>query len=104
MKIEIKTCGKRQTLEQFADENGLVMEVGERPMDSWTRSRCIPRWYAWFRDTAIKDGYRLISTSGDGHSPQEAITNYANKLRSCVLVVDAWTPSRLEIQCPNEWE
>ncbi len=90
------------TFEQFADKHGLVMRIGERPVDG----RLIQpnaRYYASFKGVEVAEGSMLASKSGDGATPEAAIVDYARRLVGKQLVVGAYTPSRREIQCPNEW-
>jgi len=90
-------------LEEFADKHGLTMEVRERRLDGEARTRNLARWVASFQRCEVKGEGVLIGSYGNGNTPEEAIADYASKIRGEVLVVDAMTGSRREIPCPNEW-
>lgn len=47
----------RETLEEFADKHGLVMEVTERTRDMRDLGR--PRYYARFQNSDTKEGHPL---------------------------------------------
>lgn len=98
MEIEYKYL-KRTTIEKFADEYGLVMEVYERPQRS-IQERGLKRFYAHFKSAEIKDGSCLAGVSGDGNTPETAIEEYARKIEERLLVIDAMQPSRREIEVP----
>lgn len=90
-------------LEEFATRHGLQMEVNERSRkdlgDDWPHGR----FYASFKDAEIKDGCVLISTFGNGTTPEEAIAEYAKRILGQRLVIDAGCRNRREIDAPNEW-
>jgi hypothetical protein len=99
MKVTINRFGDGpDSLQEFADKHGLELVVDERSMP------CSPasRYHASFAGTEIKEGPFLSGAYGDGHTPNEAIQNYAMKLRGKTLVVDAYKPTRCEIKVPNE--
>lgn len=94
MKIEEHFL-KRMTLEGFADQHGLVMEVHERgqhPSPS--------RFYARFKGVEISDRGMLISTFGNGCEPEIAMRAYAKEISEKVIVVGAFTSDRREIVVP----
>ena len=102
MKIE-RLAANRMTLEAFADQHGLVMEIAER-----TRTDLHPsfpyepnRFYARFKDVDTKDSACLTGTHGNGGTETEAMTAYARQISGKLLVVDAFTPKRREIWAPE---
>jgi hypothetical protein len=86
---------KRQPVEKFADEYGLVMEIHER-----SHRPGPTRFYATFQKTDILDGPFLRGEFGDGATEQEAIRNYALAIQGRILVVDAGKSSRRELVVP----
>lgn len=96
MKVKVIRLEK-MTIDEFADKHELVMTVRERGgLDTSAR------FYASFEDTEVKqDGGFLLSTFGDGSSPDEAINNYSLKISGETLVIDANTPNRKEIPVPS---
>lgn len=46
----------------------------------------------------------LRGVGGNGNTPEAAIADYASELRGKRIAIDAYKPTRREIQCPNEWE
>lgn len=83
---------KRQTLEEFAAEYGLIMRVYERPP-----SLDLPRYYAMFLNVERKAGEILCSEFGEGNTEQEAIAAYVKKLSGQRLVIDAYRPTRVDL-------
>lgn len=94
MKIE-RNLLSEQRIEDFADENGLTMFVGER--DSTGHNR----FYAYFKEAEVKQGYCLVSVYGDGLTEVEAIQQYAGKISRQMLVLHAYTSDRHEILAPK---
>ena len=88
------------SFEAFADTHGLILELRERPcpLTSW-----LPRYYASFKDVEVSELGTLVSVHGDGETPEAAIREYARRLLGQRIVLSAYTPTRREIQCPNEW-
>lgn len=86
------------TLEQFADKYGLTMRVEER------RYRDLPRYHAAFDGVEVIEGLSLAGVHGNGETPGSAIADYAVRLRGQRIAVDAFRPTRREIQCPREWD
>ena len=99
MKIE-RHYVEESTIELFAEEQGLVMEVHERGQDilKW---RHLDRFYAIFKKVEEKDGSVLRGIYGNGDTPEEAITNYANRLSEKWIVFDAMGPTRRELKTPR---
>lgn len=86
----------RDTIEGFADKNGLIMEVHER-----THVDSPERFYAHFENAEVKDGIILIGNFGNGHTPKEAIENYAKEISGKLLVIRAMSKkNRREIYVP----
>lgn len=85
------------TLAEFADRNGLVMEVVERRRPIGDPSR----YYAHFQRVEVREVCLLRGTYGDGSTPEEAIANYAPEISLKIIVVDARMPSRKEIESPR---
>jgi len=100
MKVVTKAL-KRQTLEAFADEHGLVMETRERSrqhsIGEWCESL---RWYAMFAHAELKEGGMLRGEIGNGDTQQAAIADYGNRISEKLLVIDAYGPNRREIRVP----
>jgi hypothetical protein len=100
MKIVRIRANQRQkmTLEEFADCNGLVMEVRER--ESSGLEGTFPRYFACFQDCEIKEECVLISFHGDGNTEKEAIRNYARRISGMILVRNAHRADRVELDVP----
>lgn len=97
MKITLFEPPSSMKLDDFADRHELVMEVHRRP-----KGLDLPLYYAHFADADVKDGHCLIGEFGDGATIEESIANYALQISGKLLVVDAMSSSRREIQCPDE--
>ena len=78
---------RAQSLQDFADEHGLVMQIGDRGQ----RRSLGPRFTAEFRGVEVKEGNILKSVCGEGNSPASAIADYADKLSRCYLVFSAYS-------------
>ena len=98
MEIQTHTV-KRQTIEEFADEHGLVMEVRERGR-RLAEDMGLRRYYASFIGVDENGNGVLIGGFGNGDTPDEAIADYAARISELPLVVDAWKDSRREIRAP----
>lgn len=95
MKI-IRELVPEMTLEQFADQHGLVMKVTER------RYADLPKYYAYFEHAEIRDGGMLIGTYGNGHTEDEAIKAYGRQISLKTLVIHAMNRmNRREIEVPR---
>ena len=100
MKIEDKTM-PAVSFDAFADENGLVMEIRERPSSiGLGHGR---RYYARFKDAEVMDRGCLVGAHGNGATKEEAIADYARRLRGERIAIRAYRDDRANIQCPNEW-
>src|ERR1017187_6380550 len=96
MKIE-RGLLLRQTIEQFADSNSLVMVVVERSPIS---SPGLPKFLACFDKTEIRDAHVLKGEYGNGETEEKAIADYAKRISEKCLVVDAYRESRRSIIVP----
>lgn len=94
MKIEYDTI-PRMTIEEFADANGLVMEVHERR--GWTG---VGRYYAKFTQVEVMEGGCLAGTFGDGLTPEEAIRAYAREISEKRIAYRAYHDDRKNIDVP----
>lgn len=103
MKIQIKRVGGAPiSLDEFAAQHNLTMDVIERNLADWQFVGA--RYYAEFHGAEIKDGSCLVGATGNANTPEEAIADYVNQIRGCLLVFNPGDPNRRrEIQCPNEW-
>ena len=86
---------EEMTIEEFAENNNLIMEVHERDNPK------LPRCYAHFKHSEIKDGICLSGKFGDGETEQEAIRNYAKEISGQMLVIGAFSNDRRNIQVPR---
>lgn len=104
MKIRVdRVAGGPCTLEEFADRHGLTMVVSERPLPL-VESMGLRRYYARFEPMVeVSDRGMLACIHGNGNSPEEAIADFAHRLRGEKLVIGAYTAARREVQAPNEW-
>lgn len=85
------------TLEEFAEEHDLTLEVVERGIDFRDTDA---RYYADFVGCEVKKNGILLSEFGDGATEEGAIANYASVISGKTLVLGAFTPERREIQVP----
>jgi len=103
MEIKIIAAGTPENspptpLELFADMHGLVMEVRERG------AGCGHCYYAQFAHSETKDkktDVMLAGTHGNGMTVEQAIADYVPRIVGKILVINAHTPSRKEIQVPD---
>lgn len=87
---------KRQSIESFADEHGLTMEVHEREASD------LPRYYAKFSHVETKSGNTLTGVTGNGESEDAAIAEYARLISGKRIVVHAMdSNARREIDAPE---
>lgn len=97
MKIERHEI-ENTSIEAFADKNGLVMEVHERPKPVGDPSR----YYAHFKSAGAREGTCcLIRLFGNGRTPEEAIAEYASVISLRTLIIDAMTKDPREIEVPR---
>lgn len=98
MKIEMhEVGGGRKSLEAFAEQHGLVMEVRERP-----KSFGLARYLAHFKDVEVMRDGVLVGKFGNGDTPDEAIADYARQIEGHRLAYRAYQPDRREMQVPND--
>jgi hypothetical protein len=86
-----------KTIQQFAEENNLVMIIRERGLSLRNDGLC--NFYAYFENVDVKDGCGLISEFGNGNNEKEAILDYAKKISDKLLVIDPFQ-KRKEIRVP----
>ncbi len=90
---------RRQTVDGFAKEHTLIMEVHERYADASPT-----RFYAHFKSAEILEGGLegglLRSAFGNGANEEAAIEAYAAEISGQILVIDAGRPTRREISVP----
>lgn len=103
MKYTFETEAPMCSLEDFAAKHGLEMVVFERPLDV-AEDLTLKRYYARFRNVDIKRGCMVGGGGGNGNTPEQAIADYAQMIRGCRLVYDAFGNNRREFTAPNEWE
>ena len=85
----------RSSIDDFADEHGLTMEVHER-----SAKPSPTRFYAHFSHCDVVDGMMLVGEFGNGASEQDAVRAYAAAISDKTLVVNAHTQERREIHVP----
>ena len=84
------------TLEAFADQYGLVMELYEREEPREPGSR----FYAHFRHTDVMDNEMLVGVYGNGATPEQAIANYGPEI-SLRRIAVGYGSERREIKVPR---
>ena len=84
MKIEREFIAE-ESLQDFADANGLTMVIMERPLLSGNPSR----YYARFRHTALLGDGVLIGVYGNGATEEEAMRNYVTEISLKRILVSA---------------
>ena len=103
MQIDVKLVQKR-SLEEFADEHNLVMEVVEREHHGniYGNGYHVSRFYAHFKKVDIKEGFCLIGSTGNGETQEEAIEDYMREISNKLIVFDAFSETdRKELWVPN---
>jgi hypothetical protein len=80
------------SLQQLADLYALDLHVYERSGEG-----NLPRFYASFESVETKEPGVLVSTYGNGDTPEQAVADYAHQLSGRVLVIRSHQPSRREI-------
>ncbi len=100
MEIKLK-LKPRKTLTEFANEHNLALSIGERtPNDMGKNWKESFMFFASFDNCEVKDGAMLASVCGNGASHDAAIHDYIIKISDRLLVIDAYTINRHEIQVP----
>ena len=97
MKIKLNLV-KTMTIEEFANEYDLVMEVNERNLEI---HKGLHRFYAHFERCDIQKGMFLHGSFGNGSTPEEAIQEYAKEISSQILVFNSYSKERREIRVPR---
>lgn len=99
MKIKYNLI-ERITIDDFAKQHGLVMQVHERTHEQMANPWG-DRFFCYFEYLEEKDGSILRSTAGNGTSPRNAIENYCNEISNKLMVYKATSKKlRKEIQTP----
>ncbi len=88
---------EKMSLQEFADRHNLVMRISERrpPLEN------LERFIASFKNVEVVGDGVLSSLYGDGPTEEIAMQNYAKQLSHTLIAVDAYSPKRREIQCPE---
>ena len=102
MKISVKAIIPHD-LAEFADANGLEIEVRERDGRTMENMKMQPsdRFYARFKGVEVSEGRCLRGTYGNGGTPDAAIHAYCKEIQGLCLVKDAYKDTRKEIQAPS---
>lgn len=95
MEIEYNMV-EESTLEEFADKNGLIMEVHEQPTGVTKY-----KFYAHFKRAELIEGGFLAGNHGNGHTPEEAIEQYAIGISEGMLSVFDDGYKRRNIKVPR---
>lgn len=104
MKIETNLIPE-MTIEAFADQHGLTMQVTDRGANYLKFCEEYGgeshRYLANFKNCEVSDRGCLVSSYGNGHTAAEAISAYAKKISEQHLVFDAFTNNRQEFKAPR---
>ncbi len=104
MKIE-NSLVPEMTIEAFADQHNLTMQVRERGVNSLRFCKehhgTSYRYLAHFKNCEVSEGGCLKSAHGNGHTQEEAIADYAKEISEQYLIFDAFTNNRREIKAPR---
>lgn len=85
----------KMSIVEFADIYGLVMEIRER------NNKSLPKYFAAFQRCEVQEGCALCGIYGNGNTEAAAIRDYAKGISGQLLVRDAYSPKRTEIEVPN---
>lgn len=96
MKI-VRNNFKRTTLEEFADQHELVMEISERDTVAYPS---LPRYFACFQHCELKCDGMLIGAYGNGDTPEEAMKDYAKRISGKALAFFDPDQGRHDLQVP----
>ncbi len=97
MKIN-RSAHKRLTIEEFADSEGLSLDVHENECGYY---------FVKFSGSLMKDGYFLVGCAGEGESEENAVKNYIKIVSGKTLSVydsdtrksrDVYVPTLKEVQ------
>ena len=72
----------------YSNEIGIDVVVEDRGTNR--SNHATHRYYARFEDSETKESDMLVSTSGDGHTPKEAIRDYCEQISCKKLVINAY--------------
>ena len=103
MKIERRLVEKF-TIEEFAVEHDLTMEVVERSSSILKLPHMgeDSRFYAHFKGAEVMERGMLSSSSGNGATEEEAIRDYARQISERRLAFNATSEdNRVEIKVPS---
>lgn len=89
-----------QTIQGFAEDHGLTMEIHERGADT-IQNMQVRRYYAKFSGGEILDGSMLCSATGNGDTKSDAVSDYASRISEKRLVFNATNSRREEINVPR---
>ena len=88
----------QMSLEEFAKENDLTLELHERNFPSESNMR----YYVSFSHVEVKDGGCLVGSHGNGSTENNAIDDYIQQITMKTIVISAMNPQkRREIQVPR---
>lgn len=85
------------TIEQFADQHDLTLQIVERKLDVGNPMR----YYACFERAEIKESIFLVGCFGNGVTEQQAIDNYAREIEMRTLVINSTGNDRRQIEVPR---
>lgn len=91
------TCSGPVSMETFAELHGLELHIHRRNDKSGTSME----FYATFDCVEVSGDGMLVSTYGDGCTPQDAVGNYAARIAGKRLVHGAYTSGRREFIAPS---
>lgn len=87
----------RMTLQEFAEQHNLVMEINERNPNEHPN---LLRYYASFECCEVKGDGVLIGEFGDGKTPEDAMEDYTKRISNKVLVFFIPGKDRFELKAP----
>jgi hypothetical protein len=90
----------RPSIEQFADEHGLVLEICERRPDLVIGGQRVERWYAHFEKVDVIDGCCLVGISGNGDTPEQAVADYIGRIRGQEIAINHFSLDRKNVFVP----
>jgi hypothetical protein len=97
MKIQLHEI-ETTTIEAFAEKHDLLMDVHERKRPVGDPAR----YYASFRSAEAREGEcGLRRLFGNGRTPESAIAEYAAMISLRLLIIDATSKDRREIEVPR---
>lgn len=86
-----------QTFDDFCETHGIELVARQRSKRSQPDESM--RWYVSGERLEIMGNGILTSTHGNGATPEEAVSDYAERLAGQRLVLSG----RREFNAPNEW-